>query len=427
MTKPLLKLLAFGLPCLFISQELKAQSTENPVKVEVHGFVNYEMMYDTRQATTSREGEVMIFPSPVDRDVNGVDKNAQGQLNMITFHSRLQVAATGPKIGVFNSSSVIEADFLGSASGYENMVRLRHAFFKLSSEKSEWLLGQYWHPMFVPECFPEVVAWNVGLPIHTLSRNPQIRYTYKPNAKLKVTLAALSQRDFASSGPVDDLGKKENARFIQRSGMPDLQAQIMIKPSDVYLFGATAGYKTIAPRLVTATGLSHKETIGSYNLNVFSRLKAGNSTWLLEFIQGENLSHLTLLGGYAVKSSVDPINLDYRSYTNIRSMMIWTDYAYQIKKVRVGIFAGYAKNQGGKDDVNFRDGNNKIVTYGLGTNIDHLISITPRVVYVENKLKFGFELNHLEAAYGTIQNDLTVSNTTKATNNRFLFSASYSF
>ncbi|MFT3740578.1 MAG: hypothetical protein QM786_17655 [Breznakibacter sp.] len=406
---------------------LASAQDDNQVKIEVHGFVNHEMMYDTRQVKTAREGEVLLFPLPEAKDVDGDDKNAAGELSMFNFHTRLQVVMTGPLIGNFKSSALIEGDFLGTGDAAPNMVRMRHAFFKLANEKHEWLIGQFWHPMFVTECFPDVVSWNVALPVHVLNRAPQIRYTYAPFSTLKLSLAAVSQRDFTSYGPKSETDNTNTASssYLKRSGVPDFQAQISFKASQNWLMGLTAGYKTLVPRLSTALNHKADESIGGYNFNVFSKLKTEKATWLVQGIYGQNLSHFLMLGGFAVKD-IDAAT-DKRTYTNIATSSIWTDFAYQASpKIRLGIFAGYVKNNGSSDEVTaFASG--KPIVFGLGNDIDYMTSISPRATYAIKRVKFMFEWNNLTAAYGTIQNDLTVSDTKNVTNNRFLFSSIYSF
>lgn len=400
---------------------------DNQVKVEIHGFVNHEVMYDTRQVKTAREGEVMLFPLPVNKDANGDDKNAAGELSMFNFHTRLQAVVAGPMIGNFKSSALVEGDFLGTGDAAPNMVRMRHAFFKLANENHEWLIGQFWHPMFVTECFPDVVSWNVALPVHVLNRAPQIRYTYMPTPKIKLMLAAVSQRDFTSYGPKSESDNTNTASslYLKRSKVPDMQAQVTYKPFDAWTVGATAGYKTLVPRLTTSLGYKADESIGAYNFNLFSKVKTKSITWLLQSIYGENLSHFLMLGGFAVKD-IDPVT-DHRTYTNIATSSVWTDFAWQASpKVKLGIFAGCVKNNGSSEEVSAL-ASNKPIVFGLGNDIDYLTSISPRVTYGVKRLKFMLEWNNLTAAYGTIQNDLSVGNSQKVTNNRFLFSSIYSF
>jgi hypothetical protein len=411
---------------------------DNQVKVEFHGFVNHEVMYDSRQVKYGREGEVLLFPLNKENDATGNDKNAYGELSMFNFHTRLQAGITGPTIGRFKTSGLIEGDFLGSNDNAPNMIRLRHAYFKLTSNKTEILIGQYWHPMFVTECFPDIVGWNVGLPVHVLARNPQIRFSFMPSANFKVSLAAVSQRDFVGYGPksATDDANTASSNYLKRSKMPDIQAQMIIRTGKAHVMGFTGGYKVVSPRqqssftlsgATTPTIINNYETIGSYNLNVFSSLKTDKFSWLLEGIYGQNMSHLMMLGGYAVKS-VDGTGA--REYTNTNVQSIWTDFSYNISsKFKAGIYAGYTENLGSKDKVYDKDSGTAFapIYYGLGNNIDHIYTISPRVTYAVKRVKFSLEWNRLTAAYGEIGEKMKVTKTKDVTNNRILFSSTFSF
>jgi len=408
-----------------------AAQDDNQVKVEFHGFVNSEVMHDSRQVKYGREGEVLLFPLDKKLDATGKDENSYGELSMFNFHTRLQAAVTGPQIGKFKSSALIEGDFLGSTDAAPNMLRLRHAYFKLTSAKTEFLIGQYWHPMFVAECFPDIVGWNVGLPVHVLSRNPQIRFSYMPSENFKITVAALSQRDFVSAGPASatDNTSTNSSVYIKRSNIPDMQLQMIVKTSPTHTMGITGGYKVIAPRILAVDSSkvqnNNLETIGSFNLNAFSSLKTAKFSWLVEAIYGQNMSNFNMLGGYAVKT-VDAN--DRRTYeaTNVRS--IWTDFAYNVTpKFKLGVYAGQTKNLGSKHEVFIDNKTNAPIYFGLGNNIDHLYIIAPRATYTVKRVKFALEWFRETAAYGTIGSKMEVTETHDVTNDRILASATYSF
>lgn len=411
-----------------------AAQDDNQVKVEFHGFVNSEVMHDSRQVKYGREGEVLLFPKDKELDATGKDKNSYGELSMFNFHTRLQAAVTGPQVGKFKSSALIEGDFLGSTDAAPNMLRLRHAYFKLTSSKTEFLIGQYWHPMFVAECFPDIVGWNVGLPVHVLARNPQIRFSYMPSENFKITVAALSQRDFVSSGPASatDNTSTNSSVYIKRSNIPDMQLQMIVKTAPTHSMGITGGYKVIAPRILAIDSSNvqnnNLETLGSFNLNAFSSLKTEKFSWLVEAIYGQNMSHLMMLGGYAVKT-VDAN--DNRTYENTRVRSIWTDFAYNVTpKIKLGIYAGYTQNLGSKNEVfnNDRTGATfKPIYFGLGNDIDNLFIIAPRATYTVKRVRFALEWFRETAAYGTIGSKMEVSKTHDVTNDRILASATYSF
>ena len=98
-----------------------------------------------------------------------------------------------------------------------NGFRLRHAFLKLSNEKVDILMGQYWHPMFITSNFPGVYSFNTGAPFVAFSRNPQLRVTTKGNLKFAATI--FSQLDFASRGPAGT-----SCEYLRNSGTPAINA-----------------------------------------------------------------------------------------------------------------------------------------------------------------------------------------------------------
>src|SRR5690606_31164895 len=106
------------------------------------------------------------------------DVNATSSINMLSIHSRLKSVFTGPTLLKARTSVLIEADFYGNENQFFsdlNGLRLFNGFMKFEWATTELLLGQYWHPMTIPEYFPKIISFNAGAPFHPVSRNPQIR------------------------------------------------------------------------------------------------------------------------------------------------------------------------------------------------------------------------------------------------------------
>jgi hypothetical protein len=76
--------------------------------------------------------------------------------------------------------------------------------------------------------------------------------------------------------------------------------------------------------------------------------------------------------------------------------------------VRYGLNAGYSKNLGAEDDLEKEDGS-FVGLYILGSNIDYLYQVAPRVEFLAGKIKIGGEIIYTGAAYGTTQLDGTVA------------------
>jgi len=283
--KRLLSYICLAIIALPMGLSAQESQKESKFGVEWHGYVNYEMFYDSRQMVNAREGDVLLFPAPVKLDLDGNDINAKGSLNMLTVNSRLQAKITGPDAFGAKTSGMISGDFYGTANDNINLLRLRQAFVKLNWDKTELLFGQTWHPMFVTECFPKVLSFGAAVPFGTLSRNPQIRLTHKLG-KFKVMLAALSQRDFTSTGP--DEGA--SSIYLRNAMIPEMAGQISY--SEGNLFSAvTMSYLTLQPRTVTAAGFQTDETIGGLNMNAVVKYMFPDITVNVSGLYGQNLTN----------------------------------------------------------------------------------------------------------------------------------------
>jgi hypothetical protein len=75
----------------------------------------------------------------------------------------------------------MEGDFAGSG----NVLRLRHAYVKVS----KFLFGQYWSAFTNEDAFPSIVD-NDGPATSIFARNPQIRYTTMVGAQTEIAVSA---------------------------------------------------------------------------------------------------------------------------------------------------------------------------------------------------------------------------------------------
>ncbi len=212
------KLLFFTLSAIAFISYAKAQ--EN-VKIKFSGFVSANTMWDTRQVVSGRDGEVLFFPAPHKYDENGNDINEAGSFNITTFHSRLRAQTTPFEVWGGKLTATLEFDFMGTANDKKGLVRIRHAFMNYKKGKSSIIFGQYWHPIFIPQCFPTTASWNIGVPISTLSRNPQFRYTYNFTNDFRGSIVALSQMDFASTGV-----NGKSSEYIRNSSVPEFDIHL---------------------------------------------------------------------------------------------------------------------------------------------------------------------------------------------------------
>lgn len=408
-----------------------AQDAEKLFEIKLSGFVKTDVFYDSRQTVNIREGHFMLYPDKVNLDVNGVDINAKDHLGILSIQSRLSGKITGPDVFKAKTSALIEADFFGNENGNfsdVNGLRLRHAFVKLNWKTTELLVGQFWHPMFAYDCFPDVVSFNTGVPFQPFARNPQIRLTQKFD-NFKMIFAVAEQRDFTSAGP-----DGSHSKYLSNSVLPDLnmhwQYTTKWAEKNELLIGVGGEYKMLVPRLsfqydkdisdgkdtVYSAG---DNKVSSYAFSVYSKLKMPAITCKAHFVYGNNLTDLVMLGGYAVKSSPQPSRLTYE-YTTANVYSIWGEVSTN-GKIQAGIFGGFTKNLGTTDE-------NIGIYYSRGSNINKVYRISPRVVGNFEKFRISTEFEYTVAEYGKADVQGVVnSNLSTVSNLRVLLAFYYFF
>ncbi len=396
------------------SIQIIAQEVSN-FGVKFSGFVSSEVIFDSRQQVTAREGDVLLYPTKEKLDINGDDINDKMSFNFLSIHSRINAGITGPKVFGVKTSGALQFDFVGTGNSSINLLRMRHAFVKFSWEKTSVLFGQYWHPMFVTDCYPDVASWGAALPVSVLARNPQIRLTHNISANVFVMAAIMSQRDFSSPGP-----NGASSEYLRNSGVPEVQGQIGYKSSTL-ASGAVFGYKTLVPQLETIAGYKTENSIGSYNLAGYFNIVTSPLTFKLMGYYGQNFNNYVMLGGYAKSSNPDPVTGEVE-YTNYKTSAVWTEINTNGKNVQYGLFAGITNNLGTDDKI-------KGALFTRGNDIDYVYRISPRVSFLADKVKLTLEGVYTVAAYGTGSPDEfgVYENSEELSSLRLLVSCIYSF
>lgn len=409
--------LAFALLSAVFTANAQIETENQAFTVKVNGFVWAETFFDTRQTVSARDADVVLFPKGPSLDANGEDINETYDFNMIAIHSRIAVRITAPDFLNAKVSGLIEGDFVGSANDKIGLFRIRHAMVKLNWAKTELLSGFYWHPMFPIEVFPQVVSWGGAAPFHVLSRNPQIRFSYMPNSSSRFSISGLSQLDFKSPGP-----NGASTEYIRNSGIPEMNLQYITGLDKDFLIGVTAGYKVLKPLLNFTNPLGQNiktdQKIGSYQVNVFSKVNLDGNSLRGGLIYGQNMNNFLMLGGYGIES----ITNNQINYTTIATGAYWADYTLKpIKKEFVfGMYAGYSKNYG-SDAAITGD------MYARGADIDYMYRIAPRLVYGSGRFKIRGEVVYNAAAYGTPDASLNFTSSKEVANTRFLLATTLSF
>ena len=410
MKKVLLLLLA-GIACSLLS----AQEEEKPKwGIKFSGFINTDYFYDSRQIVCARCGHFLLWPQPEKLDPEGYDINARGSFNFLSIRTRVRAPITGPDVLGAKTLGVIEGSFFGHSNLDLNEFRLRHAFVKMNWEHTELLMGQYWNPMFIPECFPAVLSFNTGAPFGPFARNPQIRLSHNLGP-IKLSAVAYSHADFASAAGISAL---------RNSMIPEMHihAQYQKSPSASsagILLGGGAGFKRLVPLIETEQGYHTAEGVGSFLTELYGKLTFKKLTINAEGVFGQNNYDLLMISSFGI-TSMDPVT-GRMTYAPTGSYSIWTEIHSNNPKWQPGLFAGYTKNLGAGQDISAGG------IVGTRGDIDFIYRISPRLIYNLGKMRFGLEFEYTVAAFGTINPEGLVEDPKAVGNLRTLLGVFYFF
>ena len=377
--------LLFLLPLVAISQEVKK---ENPVSF--YGFVRSDFYLDTYKGLNAFQDVFYLFPNYIGTDANGKDINEQTTANFVSVVTRGGVNINGPEIFGAKTTGCIEVDFAGKPEIF--LIRLRKAYTLFTWTKTKLLVGQTWHPFFSGDAFPRIGALNTGTPFQPFNRSPQVRFDYKAGS-FTLSATGLYQQQYLSVGPI---------------GSSNTYKRDAVIPETVFSFeynkkawtlGAGIDFNRIKPR-VSTTGSDAKiyvtdECLNSTSLMGYGRYTSGKLMMLLKGYYGQNMAHLTMIGGYGVETYNPQTGKE--TYTNISSYSTLFNITYGTKW-KPGLFLGYLENLGSADPLASKGG--KADVYGCGTNIMNMVRVSPSISYSVPKFLLTAEYERTTAAYG---------------------------
>lgn len=385
--KVLVSLFALSSICSF-SQEAK------PYKL--YGFARTDFFSDSRKMNASVQDLFAFYPMYKDLNVDGEDLNALPSSSMMSVASRIGLDISVPA-GIFGAKtafSKIETDFGGSPNYM--LLRIRQAYTQLLWEKSDLLIGQTWHPLFVPATMPNVLSLNTGSPFQPFNRSPQIRFNYKAN-QLKFTAAAIYQMMYSSQGP-----DGASTSYQKNAILPELFVGLEYSKNNSFV-GLGATYKSIMPNRYYTTKIDELTSVKHVNHNtlntpammVYGGTTQGKLTIKAKALVGQNLTEQSLIGGYAIT----PDN-KYIPYNNLSS---YVHFNYG-KTHQLGLMLGYAANLGPAENLPAKSN-----FYGFGVAnqntpnekmIGNLFRVTPTYSYNIKNWRMGVELEYTNAAWG---------------------------
>lgn len=379
-------------PLWAISQETKK---ENPVTF--YGFVRSDFYLDTYKGVNAFQDVFYLFPNYIGIDANDKDINQQATANLLSVVTRGGVNINGPGILGARTTGCIEVDFAGKPEIF--LVRLRKAYTLLSWEKTRLLMGQTWHPFWSNDAFPRIGSLNSGSPFQPFNRSPQVRFDYGAGG-LTLSATALYQQQYVSVGPIGSSNMYKRDAVI-----PETVLSLEYNRKALTL-GAGVDFNRIKPR-VTTSGTDKLIYVSDQYVNSISWMGYGKYSheklmMLLKGYYGQNMAHLTMIGGYGV-SVYNPVT-GYEKYTNFSSCSALLNITYGTKW-KPGLLMGYIKNLGSNDPLDplALDKDGKANVWGLGTNIMNMVRFSPSVSYSVPKFLLTAEYEMTKANYGVGQ------------------------
>lgn len=385
------------------------------------GFVKTDIFYDSRQTVNTREGHFLLYPKEPELDPDGRDLNAKASFNILSIQTRIGGRITGPDALGAKTSAYLEADFFGTSDTEVNGFRLRHAYLRLSWKRSDLMIGQFWHPMFITESFPDVVSHNTGAPFQPFNRSPQVRFV-RAFGRTSVIATAMTQRDYVSNGPLGP-----SSVYLRNAVLPELNLKLQYAKANEAaktetIAGAGVDFLKLVPRLATASGFATDESVTSVAGMAYFKRKWQRWTFKAEGIYGGNLHHLTMQGGYAVRE--DPfMAYEVWSYSPTDGLSLWSEVQTNGAPWQAGLFAGYYRNYGARSALS----PDPAQVFARDHNIADIYRLSPRVLYNVGRMRFALESELTGAGYGTPDAFGKVQSARHVTNLRLLFAAYYFF
>lgn len=403
------------------------QTPKPPLAFSFSGYLKQDNWFDSYQVDGLRQDQYLLFPDMPIFDQCGRNINKKGRFNMVDIETRVRAEVVGPKIFGAYPFAAIEGDFEAATLEQLGMFRLRHGFVYLEWPRTSLLVGQYWHPVFIPDCYPDTISYNNGAPIEPYEREPQVRITSNFD-NITLTFAAASYAGALIDRPnpvVTQLNIPFTNYTERNSVMPDLNFQMR---ADVrtHFVGVGFNMRRLVPRLstiqtTTTPFLAVNESLISFLGLAYAKLNWDKFSIALKAIFAQNGIVFDMISGYAA-SCQDPLTTSYK-WTNLQCASGWADIVWK-GKIEPGLFLGITKNVGAGTTII------PSTAWALAENrqsIDYVARISPRVRWFVDPLILGGEFEITRAGWGTLNDRGRIDNVNAVTNYRALFATYFCF
>ncbi|MGE4586275.1 MAG: hypothetical protein AB7D05_02930 [Mangrovibacterium sp.] len=403
-----------------------AQQGTEDLHLSFYGFIRNEIFVDTYKGLDAAYELFYLVPLYAGQDAEGKDINRQISANLSALATRMGMRVEGPEVFGASTRANIEFDFGGIVKTEPTLFRIRQAWVAFRWEKTRLLAGQSWHPFLGGDLFPSVAGLNTGAPFQAFNRSPQLRFDrYAGN--FIFTAAAVYENQYASK-TMESAGFS-SANQAQRNGvMPELVLVAGYRKNGLNL-GAGAQLKRLKPRMTTS-GTSGTyvadEYLTSGGVMAYLGCKKGRLNLTAKGYYGQNMTHLTLLGGYGVASRNETTGRE--TYTNYTNYSAYMNLVYG-SRWQGGMTLGYGKNLGTGDPL-YDDGSGQATVGGLLPNVMDVARLAPHLALNVANIRLVAEYELTTARYGTGEIDFSdglYAVRHRTTNNRFMLMMMYVF
>ncbi len=276
------------------------QLTAGKTKIQFYGFLRSDLILDDSRPDS--------FQSPLFILAEDPNVGPAGQSNF-TLHPRLTRLGINYKggeiqgLGGARASGNLELDFQNGGRESRPIIRIRHAYFKMTWNAVSLLAGQTWDvisPLF-PTVNNDTLMWNAG---NIGDRRPQMRLTYEPKVGSGI-LAVAGAAGLTGAVDSQDLDA-DGVRDGEASGRPNVQGRLgysrPLSGDRKLSFGVSGHYawqETLTP--VAGRDTYRSRSLGvDYRIPVHKRFALQGEAWsgrnLGDFRGGVGQSVNTALG-----------------------------------------------------------------------------------------------------------------------------------
>lgn len=383
---------------LFANSALLAQLKfeNNGYSAALSGFIRSDMFVDSEPHKEGRDGAFSILPVP--KQYKSTPDFKEGtQYNILAIQTRLGLRLDAPEINGMKIGGFIEAEFYGTTDANINTPRLRHAYIDVTSGKSNFKMGQYWHVLNDYEVAATCLNPTIGLCYVAGVRAPQFRYTYNATDECSIYGVISAQRDFASTSK-----NGKPSTLPARKAIPEIGAGVKYSTKD---FGVSlnASVKTIKPELPTSKPLD-SDFLSTFATTAHIRYSAGDFTVKAMGGYGQNLEDGLNISSYGLYEETTS------KYVPMNQMLSFLDLSYG-KKLKVGLFLGYNKNLGGADKITQYISRHSFTVPSLLNpdgdiyNLESTMRIVPRLSHRIGNFSYGVEFDVNSATWGKLENE----------------------